>query len=199
MKLKIEYVDTDDIKPHPKNTNKHTTEQIDKLVRTFEIDGFRDPLVVSRKTNYIISGHGRYEAAKKHGIIEIPVVFQEFRDETHEIECMIRFNSLAEYSFLDLEQIDSIIKESDINIDELFIQNFNYDFEDANDAFEEWEGMPEYDNEDLSAKFSTKVNFRDENDMKEFAKLIGQKLTNKTRSIWYPEKERAVLKDKFYE
>jgi hypothetical protein len=50
----------------------------------------------------------------------------------------------------------------------------------------EWEGMPEFNSEDLSAVKSLKVNFRSLDDVRAFAELVGQTLTEKTRFIWYP-------------
>ena len=56
----------------------------------------------------------------------------------------------------------------------------------VNDARAEWEGMPEFEQEDLGAKYSIKINFLNEADLGEFAKLLGQRLTTKTKSVWYP-------------
>ena len=51
----------------------------------------------------------------------------------------------------------------------------------------EWEGMPEYNQKDLSAYKSLIVNFETREDMLAFSKLVNQRLTYKTQSIWYPE------------
>jgi len=53
-----------------------------------------------------------------------------------------------------------------------------------------WKEMPEYIQEDLQPYKSIKINFRNEEDYKDFAKLIGQKLTYKTLSVWYPVYDR---------
>lgn len=53
----------------------------------------------------------------------------------------------------------------------------------------EWEGMPEFTQE-RQRPFSTLiVRLETEADLRAFAELIGQKLTPKTKSIWFPEKE----------
>lgn len=65
-------------------------------------------------------------------------------------------------------------------------------------AWPEWKGMPEFLQEDLTAWKSIIVNFESRADMDAFAKLVGQNLTTRTRSIWYPEAEIGHFIDKRY-
>lgn len=58
------------------------------------------------------------------------------------------------------------------------------------DYDEMWEGMPEFNNEDLSPVSSIKVNFANAEDRQKFAELIGQTITEKTPSIWYPKQKQ---------
>ena len=67
-------------------------------------------------------------------------------------------------------------------------------FEDKN----EWEGMPEFIQEKKEAYSKIIVRFDDEDDLQEFAKMIGQKLTNKTKSIWHPKLVRGINSNKRY-
>ena len=56
-------------------------------------------------------------------------------------------------------------------------------------ANDEWKDMPEFIQENTEESFSKiVVRFRTEEDLQKFAELIGQKLTGKTKSIWYPYK-----------
>ena len=50
----------------------------------------------------------------------------------------------------------------------------------------EWTGMPEYSHQDLTPVKQLIVSFEKEDDYREFAKLVEQKLTGQTQSIWYP-------------
>lgn len=61
-----------------------------------------------------------------------------------------------------------------------------------------WQGMPEFDQHDLSAFCSLTVNFACEADLQDFAALIEQKLTNKTRSVWHPTAEIGRYANKRY-
>jgi len=52
-----------------------------------------------------------------------------------------------------------------------------------------WVGMPEFQQEENPPFKRLVISFRTEDDYKEFAKVIGQNLTDKSKSIWYPKLE----------
>ena len=62
----------------------------------------------------------------------------------------------------------------------------------------EWKDMPEFVQEDQDAFKSLTVNFVNKQDMEVFARLVGQPLTMKTQSIWYPKAEIRSLMGKKY-
>lgn len=55
-----------------------------------------------------------------------------------------------------------------------------------------WKGMPEYEQEDKETYKTLYVHFRNKEDYEEFAKMIGQNLTEKTKSIWHPALDREA-------
>jgi hypothetical protein len=57
----------------------------------------------------------------------------------------------------------------------------------------EWRGMPEFEQQDLSAWKSIIIHFDTAENLHNFSELIDQNLTEKTKSIWYPKKEREDL------
>jgi hypothetical protein len=61
-----------------------------------------------------------------------------------------------------------------------------------------WDGMPEFIQEAKKPFSVIKVRFETEEDLIEFSKLIGQKLTKKTKSIWHPKLERGKNSNKRY-
>lgn len=62
----------------------------------------------------------------------------------------------------------------------------------------EWQGMPEYKQEDLSSFSSVIIHFRNQKDKDDFSKLIGQSITSKTKSIWHPKLEFLSVINKRY-
>jgi hypothetical protein len=67
------------------------------------------------------------------------------------------------------------------------------------DFFEEaWQGMPEFVQEDLEPVKSLKINFLSFDDVKDFSNLINQKVTDKTKSVWYPKQDLIKPSDYRY-
>ena len=65
---------------------------------------------------------------------------------------------------------------------------------------EEWQDMPEYVSEDLDKDgFQVIVNFKSLDDMIAFGKFVNQKITYRTKFIWWPTPPATEsYKDKFY-
>ena len=57
-------VKTSELKPNPKNPNKHPQEQIEKLGEIIRGNGWRQPITVSTLSGMIVKGHGRLLAAQ---------------------------------------------------------------------------------------------------------------------------------------
>lgn len=64
--------------------------------------------------------------------------------------------------------------------------------EEGKESEREWKkaGMPEFVQEDNPPYKKLIISFRTKEDYDEFAELIGQKLTEKTKSIWHPKLDR---------
>ena len=52
---------------------------------------------------------------------------------------------------------------------------------------DDWRGMPEYSRNDMTPFKTVYVHFKNRKDMETFSKLINQKISFKTKSVWYPE------------
>ena len=63
---------------------------------------------------------------------------------------------------------------------------------------EHWKGMPEYISEDLTAFHTIYVHFEKREDMEAFSRLVAQKISLTTQSIWYPEAEIRRFANKRY-
>lgn len=66
------------------------------------------------------------------------------------------------------------------------------------DSAPEWVGMPEFVQEKKEPFKTLIIRFESESDYENFAQLIGQKLTLKTKSIWHPFKSHWGLDRKVY-
>lgn len=52
----------------------------------------------------------------------------------------------------------------------------------------EWQGMPDFEQEKQTPYACMNLRFEDEQALADFSKLIGQSLTEKTKSLWFPFK-----------
>jgi hypothetical protein len=57
---------------------------------------------------------------------------------------------------------------------------------------DEWKDMPEFVQPKQEPYATLNVRFRCQEDLEEFARMIGQKLTRKTKSIWHPPLPRGI-------
>jgi len=62
----------------------------------------------------------------------------------------------------------------------------------------EWKNMPEFAHEDLDPHKSIIVHFESRADLIAFGKLMEQKFTNETKSIWYPKVTIVRFSNKRY-
>lgn len=60
------------LKPHPKNSRRHTARQIDMIAASIEEFGFAKPVLID-EDDTIIAGHGTVQAAIKLGMAQVPV------------------------------------------------------------------------------------------------------------------------------
>lgn len=54
---------------------------------------------------------------------------------------------------------------------------------------DDWRGMPEFVQQDLSPWKTVYVHFESADDLRKFAETVGQTITERTRSIWFPQAE----------
>jgi DNA modification methylase len=122
----IQEVSVNSLAPHPKNMNKHSDEQIERLCKIIEYQGFRNPLIVQKGTNLVVAGHGRIMAAKKLGIEKVPVMYQEFESEEQLYAAIVSDNSIASWAELDLSMVNAELENlgPDLDIDLLGIKDF---------------------------------------------------------------------------
>lgn len=78
------------------------------------------------------------------------------------------------------------------------LNNPLFEIDDADEYETEWRGMPEFNQPDNGAFRQIIISFDDQAGVDKFAKLIGQSLTDKTKSIWFPPRPMNKVADLFY-
>jgi ParB family chromosome partitioning protein len=129
-KLNIEIVDIDDIKESNYNSRIHSEAQVEKIANSIAEFGFVNPIIIDDE-NEIISGHGRFMAAKHLNLNEVPTIKLTHLTEDKKRAFIIADNKIAlsgewDYDMLK-EEFDTILK-SEMDIDLL---GFNRKFIDS--------------------------------------------------------------------
>jgi hypothetical protein len=148
------------------------------------------PLILSNRTGklIIIAGNTRFEAAKSIGLAQAPTHLIEGMDEAREKKIIIMDNThQGQWNF------DILANEWD----DLPLNDWGLNIPQMVDPSEEWVGMPEFNNPAKATK-DLIIHFEKNEDMESFSKLINQKITDKTTSIWYPERESRDMKSVEY-
>ena len=110
VRLTIEYLPVDKLKPYGKNARVHDEEDIEALAESIEDFDFSDPIGVWGPDNLIVEGHGRLMAAKKMGLKEVPVIRLDHLNEEQQRAYRLAHNKTAELSFWDNKLVKEELK-----------------------------------------------------------------------------------------
>lgn len=108
---KIEIIDVESVILNPRNANSHPQSQIDELANLIKYQGFRNPIIISNRTGFLLAGHGRIMALKQLGAGRVPAIFQDFDNEAQEYAYLISDNEIARQADLDLQKVYTAIHE----------------------------------------------------------------------------------------
>lgn len=101
-KLELIYRKTSDLQPRLGNPRTHSKKQLEQLAKSLKRFGFTSPVLVD-DDGFIIAGHGRMEAARLVGMIEIPTVRLSDMSEADKRAYVIADNRLTEQAGWDKE------------------------------------------------------------------------------------------------
>jgi hypothetical protein len=106
-------VDLADLRPHPRNPNRHNDQQIALLAKNIRALGWRHPVLVSKLSGFVVAGHARIEAARLLNLAAVPVDFQPFDCEADELAYLVADNRIAELAERDNATIKDLLEALD--------------------------------------------------------------------------------------
>jgi hypothetical protein len=109
----LRIADVTSLIPNPRNPNKHGDTQVALLAKVIRHQGWRAPITISRRSGFIVTGHGRLEAAKLLQVAEVPVDEQDFATEADEWAHLIADNRIAELADADRTMLRDLAEELD--------------------------------------------------------------------------------------
>lgn len=205
----------------PRNPRQHTPRNIGMIADVLQTIGPARSIVIDEK-NEIIAGNGVIEAAAQAGITHVRVYDRDTGElgpaapEGEPSILAVRVTGLTdaqkrEYAVADNRTGDLSSWDTEV-LAELMDEGVDlgaYWFEEElgrmlgqepepDDPYAEWEGMPEYSHQDKTAFRSLTVHFKDQEAVDQFATLVDQAITPKTRFLWFPEIEIERYADKRY-
>lgn len=102
-----------DLKPNPKNPNKHPQQQLEMLGKVIRGNGWRNPITVSNRSGFIVKGHGRLLAAQLEEFTEVPVEYQNYATDEAELADLTADNRIAELAEMDNKMLADIFSDID--------------------------------------------------------------------------------------
>lgn len=106
-------VPLEELIPNPRNPKRHPESQVALLAKIISAQGWRNPIVVSKRSGFITKGHARLEAARKLALSEAPVDYQAYKDEASEWADMLADNRIAELANIDGPTLKDLLEEMD--------------------------------------------------------------------------------------
>jgi len=93
--LDVVYLPIEALKPYPRNARTHSDRQVEDIAASIQRFGFVNPVLLW-KDRVVIAGHGRIEAAKKLGLVEVPTIELPWLTEAQRQALTIADNRISE-------------------------------------------------------------------------------------------------------
>jgi ParB-like chromosome segregation protein Spo0J len=149
-KLKIQYKKTNDLIPYARNARTHSELQIGQIAASIKEFGFTQPILLDGQ-NGIIAGHGRYEAALKMQMPEVPTIDLSHLSDIQKRAYVIADNKIAlnsawdnqllELEIADLKEVGFDIELLAFDPSELNKANIDYSILDEDEVDDELDDM----------------------------------------------------------
>jgi hypothetical protein len=188
-----------DLLPSAYNSRTHSERQVEQIANSIREFGFLVPVLIDEK-NGIIAGHGRVLAAKRLDMESVPCIQVSHLTETQKRAYIIADNKLTELGGWDQEILMQELNFLDAEGFKIEMTGFDMSaiLPPVDDNLAEYMGMPEYNNENQLGIRHIVIHFKTNEAVTEFAALLNQPITDRTRFLWYPREPEADLHGKVY-
>ena len=183
------------LRANPKNWRTHPPAQVSAMQAVLAEIGFADAML-ARETEdglELIDGHLRQEIM---GDQLVPVLIVDVTAEEAD-KMLLTLDPLAAMAGRDSGALIELLADVTLQEQALLDMLGNLGMTPAVDPEDEWQGMPEFTRNDVTSWNHVIVHFENKADMARFAKLVGQSLSEKRVSIWYPEKPYLPARNRY--
>jgi len=192
----VEMVALAELRPHPRNYKGHPQAQVEHLAESLRAYGYYRNVVIARDGT-ILAGHGVVKAALAKGRTMVPVKRLDLDPmEPAALKVVALDNEVTRMAEVDdaaLSKLLEEIRDSDVTgllgtgFDEASLARFIVLARDEVtdfDASQHWAGMPEMT--EGEARLELLVNFRDDQDKRDFYERLGITVPLTQKRIWWP-------------
>jgi hypothetical protein len=92
-----------------RNPNRHSAEQLRIYAKIIRHQGWRKPIVVSKRSGLVVAGAGATLCARQEKWRQVPVDYQEFKSEADEYAHLVADNMLPQMADMDDELVAAIV------------------------------------------------------------------------------------------
>lgn len=182
-----------DFLANPDNPRVHPQTQRDAMRGSLDSLGWIAP-VIELTNGYLLDGHERiFQALDQGDDTPVPYIVVDLAE--HEIAlALASFDFITTMANYDRDRLNMLLQE--VKTDNPTLQSMLSEMAKSHGLYEtinprdEWQGMPEFEQEALSKYKTIQVVFQTEDAMKAFARLVGQTITDKTGMIYYPARQQ---------
>src|SRR6266851_3163963 len=109
-RLRLEFWPVDRLVPSARNARTHSDAQVAEIAGSIRAFGFANPILVGEDGD-IVAGHGRLAAARKLGLVEVPVIVVGGLSETQRRQLVLADNRIALNAGWDLAMLSLELKD----------------------------------------------------------------------------------------
>jgi len=110
--LEVHELSVKALKVDPKNVRLHSERNIGAIMASLLDHGQVEPILIQKKTNRVIAGHGRLEAAMRLGMTKVKVIAIDCDAKTAKI-LGVRLNKTAELGAWDFQGLSEMLSSFD--------------------------------------------------------------------------------------
>ena len=122
-RLKVEYLNINELKPYKNNAKIHTAEQIEQIKNSIQKFGMIDPVGIWK--DEIVEGHGRLIACKELNITEVPIIRLDHLTDEERKAYTLAHNKLTMNTDFDIDILNDEL-DNILNID---MSDFGFDID----------------------------------------------------------------------
>jgi len=184
----LRYVNSSELIHNKKNWRMHPIAQRETMMGVLDSIGYADALIARETPDglVLVDGHLRAETTPDQ---EVPVLVLDITEKESDM-LLATLDPIAEMAGRDELKLKDLLEDIEAGNEAVqdLLSSLAGDFEPLvkDDWEEEWEGMPEFVQDDAGPYRSVNVHFRNEEDIQAFKTLIGQDFTDKAKSVWHP-------------